>query len=296
MKHRGFAFLFVSPNIVPILTIGCLLTLLSACSSTVPPETADHVLINDVHELKMTMLADIASTLFSDTALDTEVRSDIAKLAITPLRKKSEIQLTGDDRITRPIAVSLQKAFEQSVLNMVNEDMVSEVAAIIHTRKPTTPLCNPTGKALSETMHPDMKCDHQRCKTIQDRTITLRQMASYGPPVDLYVAYLKDGLEKRSPKEQSIYREEINNKNNRSLHDTPMTCASMPDQMVGASYIMKTRRGNTLYFGNNGTQAIDGQGETVWSYWFGSLRDAPVRDRYNEVIKYLQGCGMDTKI
>ena len=297
MKIRGFFSYFLTPNIVSILTVAFPLTLLTACGSTVPPETTDHALENiDVSELKMTMLTDIASTVFSDMELDTDVKSDIAKLAITPLRKNPEIQLAGDDSITRPVAVSLQKAFEQSVLNMVDEDMVSEVAAIIHTRKPTTPLCNPPGEALPETMHPDMKCDPKRCKTIQDRTVTLRQMASHGPPVDLYIAYLEDGLEKRSSKEQNIYREEVNNKNNKSLHDSPMSCSSMPDDIVGASYILKTRRGNDLYFGNNGTQAIDGKGDTIWSYWFGSLKDAPVGDRYNEVIKYLQGCGMDIKI
>lgn len=246
----------------------------------------------DVSELKMNMLTDIASTVFSDSELDNNVKADIAKMAIAPLRKSSEIQIAGDDSITRPIAVSFQKAFEQSVLTMVDEEQITEVTAIIHTKKPTTPLCNPRGEALPQTMHPDMHCDPKRCKTIQDRTVTLREMASRGKPLDLYVAYLEGGLEKRSPAEQKIYQQEISNPKNVSLHDSPLTCSEMPGEIVGASYILKTSRGNTLYFGNNGIQAIDGKGNTDWHYWFGNLKDAPVNKRYKQVVEYLQGCGM----
>lgn len=46
----------------------------------------------------------------------------------------------------------------------------------------------------------------------------------------------------------------------------------MPDEIVGASYILSTQRGNTLYFGNNGTQTIDGTGDNRWNYWLGSLK------------------------
>ena len=290
----------LSPHRLTAILLTCSLSvILSACGSNVPLKPVDYALENhalddiDINELKMTMLANIARTVFSDTGLDNNVKADIAKLAIAPLRKNPEIQLTGDDATTRPVAVSFQKAFEQSVMTMVDEGIVSEVAAIIHTRKPTTPLCNPPGEALPETMHPDMKCDPKRCKTIQDRTVTLRQMASHGKPIDLYVAYLPDGLKKRSLREQEVYLSEINNAANLSLHDNPLFCSTMPDEIVGASYILKTHHGHELYFGNNGTQAIDGKGSTRWSYWFGSLKEASIDKRYNEVIKYLQGCGMN---
>lgn len=270
--------------------------LLSGCGSNVPTEPDIKTLENlDVNELKMTMLADIASTVFSDDDLATDVKTDISKMAISPLRKSSEIQIAGTDEKTRPIAVSFQKAFEQSVLDMIDEEQVSQVAAIIHTRKPTTPLCNPQGKALPQTMHPDMKCDPKRCKTIQDRTVTLREMAKK-ESLDLYVAYLEDGLQRRSQEEQKIYRKELSNPANTSLKDAPLTCSTMPDEIVGASYILKTRRGNELYFANNGKQAIDASGETLWRYWFGNLKDAPVSKRYQEVVDYLKSCGMSISL
>ena len=290
-------------NIASLLAVWVLSYLLSGCGSSAQCDSSaqnnqeEQALENlDVSQLKMSMLADIASTIYSDHELDNDVKADIARMAITPLRKSSEIQIVGKDSVTRPIAVSFQKAFEQSVLTMVDEQLVSQVTAIIHTRKPTTPLCNPPGEALPQTMHPDMHCDPKRCKTIQDRTITLREMASRGKPLDLYVAYLEDGLEKRSAEEQKIYRQELANPKNTSLHDMPLTCSNMPDEIVGASYILKTSRGNSLYFANNGTQAIDGKGDTNWNYWFGNLKEAPVNQRYQQVVKYLKDCGMSISL
>ncbi|WP_153301800.1 hypothetical protein [Endozoicomonas arenosclerae] len=267
---------------------------LSGCSSS-PSQDAGQTALEklDVNELKMTMLADISSTVVSDGELASNIKTDIARLAITPLRRSSEVQIAGNDEITRPVAVSFQKAFEQSLMNMMDEAQLSQAAAIIHTRKPTTPMCNPAGKALRQTMSASMQGDPQRTKTIEDRTVTLRRMAQNGPPMDLYVAYVKGGLDKRSPEEQLIYKKEVSDPANTSLHDEEMACTEMPDEIVGASYVLTTKLGHTLYFANNGVQAADAQGSTLWRYWFGSLKDAPVDKRYQEVFKYLKECGLD---
>ncbi|OED49677.1 hypothetical protein ACH42_01685 [Endozoicomonas sp. (ex Bugula neritina AB1)] len=276
-------------KVATILALLCLV----GCESKAPREAKILSLEDiEINELKMAMLADVASIILRDKELDDTVRNEISTFTITPLRKKPSIQLDGSDSTARPIAVNLQNAFEQSILNMVNENMVSEATVIIHTRKPATPLCNPPGKALPEAM---MQHSTKQRKTIQNRTITLRQMASYGPPINLYIAYFKEGLEQRSPKEQAIYQTEVINRENKSLHDTPLTCSTMPDELVGASYILKTRHGHTLFFGNSGTQAIDGKGETAWNYWFGSLKEASVENRYNSVLRYLSQCGITLK-
>ena len=262
-------------------------------STNVPANSNNDILKNlDTRELKMNMLVHVASTIFSDAHLANDVKTDIAKLAVAPLRTSPEIRIAGTDKATRPVAVSFQNAFEQTILTMIDEGQVSHVTAIIHTRKPTTPLCNPVGEALPQTMHSDMQSDPKRYKTIQDRTITLREMARKGESLDLYVAYLKDGLQNRSAEEQRIYRREITTPENSSLHDTPLTCSTMPNDIVGASYILKTRRGNTLYFSINSTQAIDAGGNTLWRYWFGDFEDTSVNERYQEVMKYLQNCSM----
>ncbi|KEQ17443.1 hypothetical protein [Endozoicomonas numazuensis] len=268
--------------------------LLCGCSSG-PSQDSSEVALEklDVNELKMTMLADISSTVVSDGELANNIKTDIARLAITPLRRSPEVQIAGSDEITRPVAVSFQKAFEQSLMNMMDEAQLSQAAAIIHTRKPTTPLCNPAGKVLRQTMSVSMQGNPHRTKTIEDRTVTLRRMAQNGPPMDLYVAYVKGGLDKRSPEEQLIYKHEVNSSANTSLHNEEMACSEMPDAIVGASYVLTTKLGHTLYFANNGTQAADATGSTLWRYWFGSLKDAPVDKRYKEVFKYLKECGLD---
>ena len=249
----------------------------------------------DVNELKMTMLADMASIIFSDAELDPGIKTNIAGLAIDAMRKSSEIKISGSDKITRPIAVSFQKAFEQSLTNMVDESAITRATVIIHTRKPTTPLCNPPGKSLPETLHPSMADDSARRKTIEDRTITLRKMAR-NAHIDLYIAYTRDGLSQRSAQEQAIYRSETTNPENTSLHDARLACTTMPDEIVGASYTLTTHNGHTLYFGNNGVQAVDGTGDTLWRYWFGGLDDEPVDKRYREVMEYLQKCGLELQL
>ena len=283
-----------------IALLAFLAAVLTGCGSSINPSRVEpqqdpEMLTLDVNELKMTMLTDISSTIFSDGELNGDVKTDIARLAITPLRKSPEIQIAGTDQVTRPVAVSFQKAFEQSLVNMVDESQITQAAAIIHTRKPTTPLCNPPGKSLAASLHPTMQGDVVRRKTIEDRTITLRRMAKT-QPMDLYVAYVQDGLNKRSPEEQAVYKGEVNNPDNVSLHDAEMACTEMPDEIVGASYVLTTKRGNSLYFGNNGKQAVDGTGNTLWRYWFGGLKSAPVDKRYQEVLDYLRECGLDIKI
>ncbi|AMO57628.1 hypothetical protein GZ77_14185 [Endozoicomonas montiporae] len=270
--------------------------IITGCGSTQAEQEESHEFLTlDVNELKMTMLADISTIIFSDDELSNDVKTDITRLAITPLRKSSEIKIAGTDQETRPIAVSFQKAFEQSLVNMVDESHITQATAIIHTRKPTTPLCNPAGKSLTATLPLTMQDDAMRRKTIEDRTITLRRMAR-SAPIDLYVAYVHDGLNQRSPAEQAIYRGEVSNPENISLHDLEMACTEMPDDIVGASYVLTTKRGNSLYFGNNGKQAADGNGNTLWRYWFGGLQSAPVDKRYHQVLDYLRECGLDIEL
>lgn len=121
---------------VLLLAVG----LLTGCTSGPAPKSSDAALAKlDTNELKMTILADISSTILSDEGLDSSIKADIAHQITTPLLDSSEVQVVGDDAITRPVAVDFQKAFEQSLMNAVDKGQLSHAVAIIHTRKPTTP-------------------------------------------------------------------------------------------------------------------------------------------------------------
>ncbi|MDP0588485.1 MAG: hypothetical protein QS748_04555 [Candidatus Endonucleobacter bathymodioli] len=250
----------------------------------------------DTSELKMTMLANIANIIISDRQLPDQVKNDIATMALSPLREGIDIKIEGTDTTTRPIVVNFQKAFEQSIITMLEESHIIEAIAIIHTRLPTTPLCNPEAKSLNESMHPSMATDPVRRKTIEDRTITLRKMAKQGAAMNFYVAYVKDGLNQRSPQEKATFQREVSDPQNTSLHDSPLTLTEMPDEIVGASYILTTKRGNHLFFGNMGVQAKDAEGVSIWRLWFGSLKDTAINHRYKEIFNYLKAGGLNIYI
>ncbi len=247
----------------------------------------------DSSEVKMVILADTASTLLSDQSLPAEIKSELSRQVITPLRKSNKIDILGKDEDTRPLAVNFQKAFEQSLLDMLDEKRLRQVIAIIHTPMPATPLCNPHGKHLVETLHPEVQRDPDRIKTVEDRTITVRRMARYGSSLSLYITYPKGGLEKRSIAQQKIYLGELNDKNNTSLNDNPLSHSSMPDNIIGASYLLTTPDNQTLFFSLVGKQAIAGTGTTNWQFWFGNLTHTEVSTRHDEVAAYLKQGGQN---
>ena len=119
---------------------------------------------HDISKLKTAILNDIASIIAADTELDRETRLNITQQAISPLQSTSEVQIAGEDAVTRPVAVTFQRAFEQSILNMLDQHRVTRATVVIHTRKPATPLCNPSGEVLPETMLPEMHCDSRQYK------------------------------------------------------------------------------------------------------------------------------------
>ena len=269
------------------------LSLISGCCSIVSSKDTSTPKEASIKALHTRILAEIDALLSEDPALDGAIRTDISRQIITPLKTNNHIELSGKDSITRPVAVNFQKAFEQSLISLLDKHQISQAVAILHTSKPTTPLCTPSGKVLPEAVHTNMRTDTHRLKTIQDRTVTLRQMAQYGQPLAFYVVYPASGLAKRSSQEQSVYRSELSNPANKSLYDTPLTCSAMPEHLIGASYLLTTQDGQHFYFGNRGVQAIDAESKSSWHFWYGSIEEDEVADRYREVSNYLKNCGIN---
>lgn len=269
--------------------IGWLFILLYGCagSPTRPP------LDDDSSAVKSAMLTATRTLLMADNKLPEAVRSGLAQRVLEPLKQTSHIEVSGQDAQTRPLAVNFQKAFEQSLLSLLDNRQIRAVTAIIHTPLPATPLCNPTGQALESSLNPEMRRDPARIKTVADRTLTLRQLARYGRGVTLYIAYPKAGLGKRTTEQQLIYHNERKNKANRSLKDAPPSCLQMPENLVGATYIITTPKQQELLFSLVGKQAVEGQGMTRWQLWFDKVSQEPVRNRYQEVTEYLKSCGLD---
>ncbi|WP_263080411.1 hypothetical protein [Endozoicomonas sp. Mp262] len=272
-----------------------ILTALYGCGAHSPQQITSDQQFRQANSqtVKMVILTDATSTLMGDKGISPEVKSALSRQVITPLRKSGTIEISGNDKNTRPLAVNFQKAFEQSLLDLLDEQQISSITAIIHTPQPATPLCNPPGRHLGESLHPEIKQDPQRIKTVEDRTITVRRMARYGEGVSMYIAYPKEGMNKRSPAQQDIYRSELKNTANTSLRDAPLSCTTMPEHIIGASYIITTPNNQKLFFSLVGKQAVAGTGATDWQFWFDDLSQADIRTRYDEVFQYLKQCGQN---
>ncbi len=90
--------------------------------------------------------------------------------------------------------------------------------------------------------------------------------------VDLYIAYSHGGLQKRSTREQGIFRDEIKNRRNTALHNAELSCPAIPKKLSGATYILKLANGDSLFFSLTGSQVQDADNTMDWEYWFDTLR------------------------
>ncbi len=289
--------------------IGCLLIIYSMvlCSGCSSLSSSDHVKRStppkppapaekaeaEVNELKLQMLGMIENAIQQDAELSPELKSDLVAQAISPLREESAIFLTGEDKLTRPIAVTFQKAFEQTLVELEDkhDPLLASATAIIHTDKPTTPLCNPPKQVLAGSVNKEMAADPQRLRTIADRSITVRKMARCGGNLSLVIAYAKEGLDKRTAAEKAVYLEETLKPGNCNLVDARLECDAVPAEISGSSYLLTTPSGGQLYFGNNGMQALESSKNMYWRYWFGSTKKVVPAKRKLEVEQFLKTSG-----
>ncbi|WP_461536745.1 hypothetical protein [Spongorhabdus nitratireducens] len=225
----------------------------------------------------------------SHSVTEKHVKSDVVRHRNA---SQSHVQLRGLDTDIRPVAVTFQKAFEASLLQKLYNKQLKHCRIFIHTPRPATPLCNQSGQVLDSSIHSTMQADEKRLKTVRDRTLTLRQLARFGPEVELFVVYPKSGIERRTQAEQAIYQSELSDKRNISLYDHPLECESIPPSLCGASYFLKLESGETLFFSLNGSQAADCDDAMLWEYWFDNINHPDVKARHDKVVSFLEKHGL----
>ena len=210
-------------------------------------------------------------------------------------QQQSHVVLQGSDSQTRPIAVNFQRAFEQSIIKMINQGKVKQVTAIIHTDRPTTPLCHQPDLIQMDSLPESIQTDPKRLKTIKDRTQSVRLLAR-DRHINLYVTYTKSGLYKRSEQELAIFKQETNDRRNIALKNKELSCSSVPDDISGATYVLELANGEQLFFSLNGTQAQDADKTMSWEYWFDSLKNPDMKNRLDKVLGFLNQCGVNISI
>lgn len=235
--------------------------------------------------------------LLENMAKLTQGDHGITQKLLTPLASSSCVKVTGGDAVARAPVVKFQKAFEEEILTCLQDGTFTKAIGIIHTAKPTTPLCVPEMQAPKEIMDQSMHNDNDRVQTVRDRTTTTREFIKYGHNATLYVTYPKGGLQGRTPPQQALYASICKDSNtNVGLKDSELSCEKCSAEISGASYILTGKNGEQFFFSLNGMQAIDADTDMTWTVWFGLLKDKDCASRWAEINKYLCSGGLNVSL
>jgi hypothetical protein len=214
------------------------------------------------------------------------LKEDISKTWKT-LIQKGVLEISGADKDVRPYFVALQGVIEH-VLSCELQNDIKSLKGIIHTPMPATPLCS-KGEVSSDLVDPAIENDQKRLFTVKARTTIVRDFLHQGGY--LYIIYPKDGMAKRTDIQQSIYQQELHNYPN--LLDKPLNCSSIPDELIGATYIFTDQQGHTYAFAIKMTQAKDPKENGNFGLWFGSLQNTQVSQRVNAVLNFIEQNGIE---
>lgn len=212
---------------------------------------------------------------------------DLLKEAISQtwstLVQNGVIEMSGADKEIRPYFVALQGIIEH-VLSHELQQHVKDLQGMIHTPMPATPLCT-MGEISKDLVDPTIESDPKRVFTVKARTTIIRDFLQKGGV--LYVIYPKNGLAKRTEIQQSIYQQELCNYPEH-LKDRPLNCASLPDELIGATYLFTGPQGLSFAFAIKMTQANDPKENATFGLWLGSLDHPEVKKRVNAVMHFIE--------
>lgn len=202
------------------------------------------------------------------------------------LKEGGVVTTYGPDSDVRPVYVALQAMIEQSLAKELNTS-IRNLKAFIHTPMPATPLCM-EGYISPELIHPSLHQDEKRLSTVKTRATVIRDFLFQGG--DLYVVYPKGGFEKRTEVQRTIYKKELE-KHPDHLFDRPLKGDSIPDELIGATYLFEDFDGVQYIFSIQMTQANDPRAMANFGLWYGSLENTLVKERFEAVKKYLKENG-----
>lgn len=148
---------------------------------------------------------------------------------------------------------------------------------------PATPLCS-KGEISKELVDFAIEMDPARLFTVKARLTIVRDYLFKGG--DLYVVYPKEGYNNRTEKQQKIYTQELLNYPN--LFDVPLNSDSIPQELIGATYLFQDSSGEIFIFAIKMTQAKDPQDMGHFGLWFGSIHHPSIQERLHAVFSYLE--------
>jgi hypothetical protein len=201
----------------------------------------------------------------------------------TNLYRDGVTEVSGTDQDVRPYFVAIQGVVEHVLASQLQKN-VKSLRGVIHTPMPATPLCS-KGEISKELVDSSIEKDPLRLFTVKARTTIVRDYLFKGG--SLYVVYPQSGYDKRTEEQQKIYKQELINYPGH-LFDLPLKTESIPNALIGATYLFQDELGNRFVFAIKMTQAKDPQDLGNFGLWFGPMHHPAIQERLKAVSHFLE--------
>jgi len=199
--------------------------------------------------------------------------------------KKHYFLQTGSDDF-RAKFVHSQASFEHVMACCQALGEITRLVGVIHTPTPATPLCIRPEEAISVgILDQTIQWDLDKLLTVRSRAQIVREYLMKGG--QLYVAYPRGGLERRSADQRGVYLEALQQFQG-NLFDSVLSCDAMHPDMIGATYLFKNIYNQIFAFSIKARQANDAQPEAEWGIWFGEVQSPEVKERIDIIFDYLR--------
>ena len=199
----------------------------------------------------------------------------------------------GSDADQRPVFVGVQADFERLFLQLLSTKQINHLTCIIHTPAPATPLCT-NGEISPGLVDPSLLNDSKRLLTVTQRPELLRTILKMGG--DIFTAYPRGGRHNRSSEQLAIL-DDLLNDHPEHLVAVELNCTELPQDLIGATYIISLDEQQTFALSIKSYQAIQPTGRQ-WGIWFGTIKDPVIADRLQTISTFLgkHGCSIDPLI
>lgn len=184
----------------------------------------------------------------SDATVDeVEIHRAALQNCLSQLKSNGRLTSEGPDISIRPIVVGVQAIIENTLLCLLEEDLITEVNIIFTTNKPPTPLST-AESALPDSLATPAVLNSPEClDTIASRQHLLHKLIAR-PEVSMFSYY----VQKHNESEQG-YFDRFCEKNAPQFN--AQLVSDIPERLLGATYKIMTNDKQEQWFGIRFTQA-----------------------------------------
>jgi hypothetical protein len=198
---------------------------------------------------------------------------DKVRKFIIELCDKGDAQIEGPDKECRFVYGTTQGAIEDALTKLLVFGEIQSVKTIILAPLPTTPLRKEGNTKNISKIPFDKPCQH----TVDMREHTLRSLRSAGSPIIAAYSSLRFETWKKANLEGT--KEQLKTWTKEKKHplviDMPLN-VPVPQEMVGALYLITDKNGNHFYLPTSGVQPSDAGPDALWEMWLSDGNNSSV--------------------